>query len=337
MLRRTVTCLRQLRLRRPALVRGEAAARREAAPGGPYDQGRRQAGDGGQRLRLVGGALGQGGEERLGVAVPGGREEGAHARPFGDLARVHHGDLVDPLGDHAEVVRDQDHRHAEPLPQLVDELQDLVLGGDVQGGGRLVRDEQLGLADQGHGDGDALPHAAAELVRVVLHPLAGLRHAHQPQGLLGLLPRLGLGGAGVQQQRLGDLRADRHGGVERGERVLEDHADGVAAHVAQDRLGGGRQVGAVEEDAPAGDASPVGQEPEDGQRGHGLAAAGLPHDAEGLARREVEVDAVEGVHGAGAGGDLDVQVFDGQELVGHGGCLSSSGAARRRRRAGRRR
>src|SRR3712207_9198031 len=43
--------------------------------------------------------------------------------------------------------------------------------GDVEGGGRLVGDEQVGLAGDRHGDHRPLPHAAGELVRVHVDPL----------------------------------------------------------------------------------------------------------------------------------------------------------------------
>ena len=47
------------------------------------------------------------------------------------------------------------------------EVQDLGLDRDVEGGGRLVGDEQLRVAGERHGDHHPLPHAAGELVRVV--------------------------------------------------------------------------------------------------------------------------------------------------------------------------
>ena len=55
----------------------------------------------------------------------------------------------------------------EPLAQLVEELEDLGLDRHVEGGRRLVGDEQLGLAGERHGDHDPLAHAARELVGVL--------------------------------------------------------------------------------------------------------------------------------------------------------------------------
>ena len=60
-------------------------------------------------------------------------------------AAVHHQDVVGELGDHAEVVRDDDDRGAELLLQVADQVEDLRLDGDVEGGRRLVGDEQLGV------------------------------------------------------------------------------------------------------------------------------------------------------------------------------------------------
>ena len=59
------------------------------------------------------------------------------------------------------------------LAQVVDEVEDLGLDGDVEGGGGLVGDEQLGLAGQRHGDHDPLAEAARELVGIGVEALAG--------------------------------------------------------------------------------------------------------------------------------------------------------------------
>ncbi len=242
--------------------------------------------------------------------MPRGGEQRAHRGAFGDPAAVHHRDPVDPAGDHSEVVGDQDQRHAEAGAQLVDEFEDLVLCGDVEGGGRFVGDQQPGFADQCHGDRHALPHPSAELVGVVRQSFGGTRHADQPQGLLGSVPGLGLGQPPVQQQGFGDLGAYGEGGVEGGQRVLEDHADGVSADLSQGGFRGGGEVGAPEQDPAFGDPAAGRQQAEDGQRRHGLAAAGFADDAERLPRGEVQVDAVKGPDGAAAAGDVDMQVLD---------------------------
>ena len=55
--------------------------------------------------------------------------------------------------------------------QILDELQHLRLNGDIQRRGRLVGDQQFGVAGQRHGNHDALAHAAGELVRVFVDAL----------------------------------------------------------------------------------------------------------------------------------------------------------------------
>ena len=55
------------------------------------------------------------------------------------------------------------------MPQLalqrLQQLEDLRLDGDVERGGGLVGDQQVGLVGERHGDHDALALAAGELVR----------------------------------------------------------------------------------------------------------------------------------------------------------------------------
>ncbi len=54
--------------------------------------------------------------------------------------------------------------------RVLEQLQDLRLHRDVERGGRLVGDQQVGLVRQRHGDHHALALAAGELMRIALQP-----------------------------------------------------------------------------------------------------------------------------------------------------------------------
>ena len=82
-----------------------------------------------------------------------------------DLAGVHDRDPVAHLGDDAQVVGDEHDRRAGLVAQVAHEVEDLGLDRDVERGRRLVGDEQLRLAGEGHRDHHALGHAAGHLVR----------------------------------------------------------------------------------------------------------------------------------------------------------------------------
>ena len=90
--------------------------------------------------------------------------------------------------------------------RLVDEVEDLGLDGDVEGGGGLVGDEQLRLAGQRHGDHHPLAQAAGELVGVGVEALPGPGHVDQGEDLERPLAGLGLRGArgaGARSRRSG--------------------------------------------------------------------------------------------------------------------------------------
>ena len=151
-------------------------------------------------------------------------------RAFLDLlAAQHHDHPVGDLGDHAHVVGDEHHRHADLVLQSLDQVEDLRLDRYVERGGWLVGDQQARPARQRHGDHHPLAHAAGELVRILRELLLRLRDADQLQHLQRLGQRLILGLPLVQHDRLGDLEADREHRVQRGHRLLEDHRDVVAA------------------------------------------------------------------------------------------------------------
>ena len=94
-----------------------------------------------------------------------------------DLSGVHHADPIGELAHDAEIVGDEQHRHAEPLLDVLEQFQDLRLHRDVERGGRLVGDQQIGLVRQGHGDHHALALAAGELMRIARQAPGGIGNA----------------------------------------------------------------------------------------------------------------------------------------------------------------
>ena len=102
------------------------------------------------------------------------REQHRRRRLLDDAAGVHHGDLVGAPGDDAEVVGDEHHRHEAVGLLVLQEVEDLGLHGHVEGGRRLVGEQQAGTAGQGEGDHHALAHAARQLVRVLVEAPLGL-------------------------------------------------------------------------------------------------------------------------------------------------------------------
>src|SRR5690606_2493383 len=89
---------------------------------------------------------------------------------------------------------------------------------------------------------------------------------------------------------LGDLLADGEDRVERGHRLLEDHADAAAPDPAQLRGRHRDEVLALEQDPPGNPGRMPRQQAEDRQAGDGLAAAAFADHAEALAGADPEAD-----------------------------------------------
>ena len=157
-------------------------------------------------------------------------EQRHRAGLFHDLPGIHHDHPVGAFGHDAHVVRDEEHRHAELLLEIVQERQDLRLHRDVQGRGRLIGDQQARRAGQRHGNHHALAHPAGELMGEVVQAGARIGHADRVEQLGGAPVGRAPSSTPVQVVALCDLAAHRHRGIERGHGVLEDHGDAVAAH-----------------------------------------------------------------------------------------------------------
>ncbi len=226
----------------------------------------------------------------MGVGVPGPGVERLPVGDLDDLAEVHHGDPFGEVPYDGEVVRDEDEGDAELPLEVLQQVDDLRLDGDVQGGDGLVGDDQLRPQGEGAGDADALTLASGELVRVAVVVLGV--EAHGLQELLGA-PFVALGRVdAVEPHRRLDDGADGVPGVQRRVRVLEDHLE-VAAGFPHPSGGPVGDVLAVEQDGAAGGFEQPGDQAARGR----LAAAGLADQPQRLAGSDREVDAVDGSYG----------------------------------------
>ena len=132
-----------------------------------------------QRTRLAAEVeLGQAFEQAGGVRMQLAPEHRAHRTLLDHLPRVHHAEAVADPRDHAEVVADVENGRGEARLERVDQIEDLRLGRDVEARGRLVHDQQVGIARERHRDQDALLLASAQLVRIAPEDRGGLRHVH---------------------------------------------------------------------------------------------------------------------------------------------------------------
>ena len=98
--------------------------------------------------------------------------------PASTISPLLHDDHV--VGDAAhdiEVVGDEQHRHADLRLQVLEQLQDLRLHGDVERGRRLVGDEEVRPVGERHRDHHPLALAAGKLMRIGAEALAGIGDA----------------------------------------------------------------------------------------------------------------------------------------------------------------
>ena len=204
---------------------------------------------------------------------------------------------------------DEGDRHAQLAFEPAQQLEDLRLHGDVQSRGRLVGDQEVGLAQERHGDHHPLAHAARELVRVHVEPSRGFRNAHELEHGDAAPPGLRLAHALVLAHHLGQLARDLQEWVERGHRVLEDHRQIVAADLVQAAR---RQIedllAAVAHRALA--AAVLGEQAHDREEDLGLARPALAHHPQALAGPDREPHLVGRQHLAVRRGKARGEILD---------------------------
>ena len=118
--------------------------------------------------------------------------------------------------------------------------------------------------------------------------------------------------AEVLAQYFLDLVTDGVAGVECGHRVLEDHGDVLAHHLAPLAAAEFEHVGAVEGERVGGDAPGGVDQAHQGHHGHGLARAGFADDGQDLAGLHRQVQAIDHRYRIGVA-EAHVQVVDLQQ------------------------
>ena len=194
--------------------------------------------------------------------------------------------------------------------EVGDQVQHGRLDGHVQGGGRLVHDQQGRVVEQGHGDDHALLLSARDLVGIAPHDVGRVGHVDPFQHLDAFFFGIFFLHAPVNGQHLGHLVAQAHGRIEGLHGVLVDHGDAVAPDLAQFLLWAAHQILALKEDVAVDDAAVAPQEVDDAERHGALATARLAHDAVGLASHDLKAHVAHGRHVPLARLVRDSQVLD---------------------------
>ena len=202
------------------------------------------------------------------------------------------------------------HRRAMLAADPLEQCRDLRLHRDVERGGRLVGDDQLGL---GRTAPARSPPAAACRRRTgadagrAWSPAPGCRPRAAGQ-------RTRMRVAAAQRQmgadRLDQLLADGEQRIERGQRILEDGADAPAPDRAQ--LGWRQIVDALalKQDLAAGDPARRLQQPDHRGPGQRLAGTGFADQTQDLAAARSTGSPRPAPPACGARRELDAQVAD---------------------------
>ena len=120
-----------------------------------------------------------------------------------DLPQIHHGHAVRDVTDHGEIVGDEDVGQVELVLDVLEQIDHLGLHRHIEGGHRLVTDDDARVEGQGPGHPDPLPLPARELVGVAVD-VVGVE-PHQLQELANPVSHLVLGEqAAVDRPGLGD-------------------------------------------------------------------------------------------------------------------------------------
>ena len=202
-----------------------------------------------QRRRTT---LGHCGQQHAGIGVVGCLEYIGDATGFDHLAVLHHAHPIGIAAHDLQIMGDQQQRHSALGTQPRQQLQNLRLDGDVQGGGRFVGDQQRGIVGKRHRDHDTLSLAAGKLMRESLQPVFGIGKAGLAEDVDHAFAQAVSRYTAMQRDRLCYLTADPMQRIEAVHRLLKHHAGQHTACAMQCVGIGANHLLFVQQDATAG-------------------------------------------------------------------------------------
>jgi hypothetical protein len=107
----------------------------------------------------------------LGIGMPGILVEELGWSHLHDPSQVHDRDVVTDMSDDIEVMGDEEISQPEFFLQILQQVDDLGLGGYIQGRDGFVGNDQIGIDGQRPGDPDSLPLPPAELMGITVEVL----------------------------------------------------------------------------------------------------------------------------------------------------------------------
>src|SRR3990172_958690 len=149
---------------------------------------------------LVPSQAGHGGHQLLGIGMERGAKKPAGITDFHDLTGIHNRHALRQLAGGGNVVGYEQKAHIKIFLDAFEQVEDIGLGEDIQGGGGFVEDHEFWHGHQRHGDRHALAHSAAQLEGITVQKVD--RHPnpleHLSSGLIGHFP----GSSRMDDQRL---------------------------------------------------------------------------------------------------------------------------------------
>jgi hypothetical protein len=144
-----------------------------------------------------------------------------------NLSGIHYRNPLTDFSYNTQIMADKNNTQPGRLAKFGQQVKNLCLSGDVEGGGRFVSYEDLGTARQCQGDNHPLAQTAGKLVRICIQYAGTVRDAGLSQKRMG--QGLQIPFSLVSTQALQKMTTYAHQGIESAHGILENHRQAAPA------------------------------------------------------------------------------------------------------------
>ena len=197
------------------------------------------------------------------------------------MARIHHDHCIAQLAHHTQIMGDEKHGSVHLPVQVPDQIQNLRLNRHIQCRRGFIGDQDLRLTGQRHGNHHTLTHTSGHLMRILMSSHFRIGDSHCPHHIHSFLHGLFFVHTPMKSQRLRDLLSALDNRIQRSHRFLKNHGHLVSPQFLHLFFGKFNQILPFIQDlASRNPSGRIGNQLQNRQRRHALAASALSHDSQ---------------------------------------------------------
>ena len=237
---------------------------------------------------------------------------------FHYTATVHNNNLIAHLSHNTQIMGDKNDRCTDVLFQLIHQIKNLCLNRNIQRRSGFIRNQNLGIAYESHGNHNSLALTARQLKRIFIHNSLHTGKTGFLQNIDCKLLCLLFGNILMKGDILHNLSADLHNRIQAGHGFLEHHGNILTSHLSSLLIGHLQNILPVQKNLSFHNfAGGTCEKSHQRKSRYALSAAGFAYNTQSFSSFQFNIHTIYRFYRAIICKKVGMHIFDFQYIISH--------------------